>query len=70
MELFAHELAAGDVYFSPLLLVIVLAFIAAALSGVVLNKLRLSQYFIYPPLSFIAMMVIFIVIIDHYLIKI
>ena len=70
MELFAHELAAGDVYFSPLLLVIVLAFIAAALSGVVLNKLRLSQYFIYPPLSFIAMMVIFVVIIDHYLIKI
>ncbi len=70
MELFANELAAGDVYFSPLLIVIVLAFIAAALSGVVLNKLRLSQFFIYPPLSFIAMMVIFVVIIDHYLIKI
>jgi len=70
MEQFAHELAAGDVYFSPVLLVIILAFIAAALSGVVLNKLRLSQFIIYPPLSFIAIMVIFVVIIDHYLIKI
>ena len=70
MEQFAHELAAGDVYFSPVLLVIILAFIAAALSGGVLNKLRLSQFIIYPPLSFIAIMVIFVVIIDHYLIKI
>ena len=69
MEQFAHELAAGDVYFSPVLIVIVLAFIAAALSGVLLNKLRLSQFIIYPPLSFIAIMVIFVVIIDHYLIK-
>ena len=69
MEQFSHELAAGDVYFSPVLIVIVLAFIAAALSGVLLNKLRLSQFIIYPPLSFIAIMVIFVVIIDHYLIK-
>jgi hypothetical protein len=70
MEQFAHELAIGDVYFSPLLLVIVMAFVSAALSGVILNKLRLSQYIIYPPLSFIALMVIFVVVIDHYLIKI
>ena len=70
MQQFAHELAAGDVYFSPLLLVLFLAFIAAALSGVIFNKLRLSQYIIYPPLSFIAMMVIFVILIDHYLIRI
>jgi len=67
---FPHELAAGDVYFSPLLLVIILAFIAAAFSGVILNKLRLSQFIVYPPLSFIAIMVIFVILIDHYLIKI
>ena len=67
---FPHELAAGDVYFSPLLLVLLLAFIAAAISGLILNKLRLSQYIIYPPLSFIAILVIFVIIFDHYLIKI
>ena len=70
MEQFAHELAVGDVYFSPLLLVIIMAFIAAAFSGVIFNKLRLSQYIIYPPLGFIAIMVIFVLLIDHYLIKI
>jgi ABC-type Na+ efflux pump permease subunit len=66
----AHELAVGDVYFSPLLLVIILAFVAAALTGVLFNRLRLSQYLIYPPLSFIAIMVIYLVMIDHYFIKI
>ena len=67
---FAHELALGDVYFSPLLLVIILAFIAASITGAFFNKLRLSQYIIYPPLSFIAIMVIYVVMIDRFFIKI
>ncbi len=67
---FAHELAAGDVYFSPLLLVIILAFIAASITGTLFNKLRLSQYIIYPSLSFIAIMVIYVIMIDHLFIKI
>lgn len=67
---FAHELALGDVYFSPLLLVVVLAFLAASISAVLFNKLRLSQYIIYPPLTFLAIMIIYVVMIDHFLIKI
>ena len=67
---FAHELALGDVYFSPLLLVVVLAFLAASISAVLFNKLRLSQYIIYPPLTFLAFMIIYVVMIDHFLIKI
>ena len=67
---FAHELAAGDVYFSPLLLVIILAFIAASVTAVLFNKLRLSQYIIYPPISFIAITVIYLVMIDQFFIKI
>lgn len=67
---FAHELALGDVYFSPLLLVIVLAFLAASISAALFNKLRLSQYIIYPPLTFLAIMIIYVVMIDHFLIKI
>lgn len=67
---FPHELAAGDVYFSPLLLVIILAFIAASITGVLFNKLRLSQFIIYPPLSFFAILVIYVVVIDRLFIKI
>ena len=66
---FPHELAAGDVYFSPLLLVIVLAFIAASMTAVLFNKLHLSQYIIYPPLTFIAIITIYVVMIDQFIIK-
>ncbi len=67
---FAHELALGDVYFSPLLLVIVLAFFAATFTALLFNKIRLSAYVIYPPLSFIAIVVIYVVMIDRFFIKI
>jgi len=70
MEQFPHELAIGDVYFSPLLLVIILSFIATGLTTVILNKIRLSSYFFYPPLSYLAIMTLYIVLIDAFYIKI
>ena len=70
MQTFPHELALGDVYFSPILAVLLLAFLAAAITAIISNKLRLSQYILYPSLSFIAIMTVFVVAIDHFLIKI
>lgn len=69
MQNFPHELAFGDVYFSPLLLVIILAFIATAITTLLLNKLKLSRYFIFPSLSFLVMMTLYIVMIDRFWIK-
>ena len=70
MEHFPHELAMGDVYFSPLLAVVILSFFAAAITAVLFNKLRLAQYIVYPSLSFLSMIVLFVVVIDRFLIKI
>jgi len=70
MQNFPHELAFGDVYFSPLLLVIILAFIATSITTVLLNKFKISRYFIFPSLSFLAMMMLYIVMIDRFWIKI
>lgn len=70
MERFPHELALGDVYFSPILAVLVLAFFAAAISAILINKLRLSHYIVSPSLGFIAIMTLFVIVIDHFLIKI
>ena len=70
MGTFPHELALGDVYFSPILAVLVVAFFAAAITTILMNKLRLSQYIIYPSLSFLAIMTLFVIVIDHFLIKI
>ena len=70
MEHFPHELALGDVYFSPLLAVVILSFFAAAITAIVFNKLRLAQFIVYPSLSFLSIMVLFVVVIDRFLIKI
>ena len=66
---FPHELSAGDVYFSPVLLVIVLAFIAASVTVLILNKLKLSRFVAAPTYVFIALVVLYMVLIDAYWIK-
>lgn len=69
MQNFPYEQSLGDVYFSPFLVVLVLAFIATSITSILLNKLKLSQFIIYPPLSFVAIMVLYVILIDKYLIK-
>ena len=69
-ELYPHELCIGDVYFSPVLLVLLLAFMASALTSLLFNKTKLSALLIHSALSFIAMMVLYVVFIDHFFIKI
>ena len=64
MNPYPHELSIGDVYFSPMLLVALLAFIAALLSVTLLNKLKLTRYFYAPAYVFIAIMALYAVLID------
>jgi len=66
---YPHELSAGDVYFSPILLVIVLAFLAAGITVVVLNKLKISRFIVAPSYVFIAIMALYMVLIDTFWIK-
>ncbi len=66
---YPHELAAGDVYFSPMLLVVVLAFLAAGITVFVLNKLKISRFIAAPTYVFIAIMALYMVLIDTFWIK-
>lgn len=66
---YPHELAMGDVYYSPLLLVILFAFLAAVITVLILNKLKLSHFFYAPSYVFVAIMVLYIVLIDTFWIK-
>jgi hypothetical protein len=66
---FPHELTAGDIYFSPMLLVVVLAFLLAGITAIVLNKLKLSRYIYAPAYVFVAIMILYMVLIDAYWIK-
>ena len=65
-----HELAIGDVYFSPMLAVVAMSLVATWLTVVVLNKLRWSRFVSYPSATFLAIMVFYVMLIDHYWIKI
>jgi len=66
---YPHELSAGDVYFSPMLVVIVLAFLAAGITVLVLNKLKVSRFFVAPSYVFVAIMALYMVLIDTFWIK-
>ena len=66
---FPHELSIGDVYFSPLLPAILLAFFAAVITVMLLNRLKLSRFFYAPAYVFVAIMVLYMVLIDIYWIK-
>jgi hypothetical protein len=63
-----HEFAIGGVYMPPLLIAAILGTIAAVATARLLNRYRLSRYFFYPPLVFVALAVIFTVLLGAVLI--
>ncbi len=64
-----HELAIGDVYFSPLLLVVIYAVIATWVTVVILNKIRLSRLIAFPSLTFLAITMFYVVAIDAFFLR-
>ena len=66
---FPHELSLGDVYYSPLILVALLAFLAALFTVLLLNKLKLTRYLSAPAYVFIALVALYVVAIDAFWIK-
>jgi len=70
IDKFPHELAISDVYVSPVLVVVLFAFMATNITVIILNRLKLSKLMFFPSLSFVAIMILYIVVIDKFLIKI
>ena len=63
-----HEIAIGDVYLPPLLVAATLGLLASLATARLLNRFRLSYYFFYPPLVFIALMVAYTLLIGALLV--
>ena len=55
------EFAICGVYMPPMLVAGILGTIAAIVTARLLNRYRLSTYFFYPPLVFVALAIIFTV---------
>ena len=65
-----HEFAIGGVYMPPLLIAPIFGTIAAVVTARLLNRYRLSRYFFYPPLVFVALSIIYTVFIGTFIIKV
>lgn len=61
MHFVPSELAIGGVYVPPLFILGILGTISATLTARLLNRFRLSIYFFYPPLVFVALVIIYTV---------
>jgi len=70
MNQFPREFAIGDVYFPPLLIAAILGTIAALLTVLVLDRYRLSRFLYYPPIMFVALMIIYSGLIGTFLIPV
>ena len=68
MNYIPHEFTIGGVYFPPLLIAGILGVTAAVLTAMLLNRYRLSRYFFYPPLVFLALAVVYTVIIGTFIV--
>ena len=68
MDYIPSEFTIGGVYMPPLLLAGLLGFAAAVLTARGLDRFRLSRYFFYPPLVFVALAVIYTVLIGTFVI--
>ena len=63
-----HEFAIGGVYMPPLLIASFLGLLAAVVTALVLNRLRLSRYLFYPPLALLSFFVIYTIVIGTFVI--
>ena len=70
MTYMPHEFAIGEVYMPPLLVAAILGTLAAVVTAWFLNRYRLSRYFFYPPLVFLALAVIYTVLIGTFFIPV
>ncbi len=59
MPLIPAEFNIAGVYFPPLLLASAIGVAGAAVTALALNRYRLSRYFYFPPVIFLALAVIY-----------
>ena len=64
------EFAMGGVFMPPMLIAAILGLIGAVVTARLLNRYRLSKYFFYPPLVFLALTVIYTIFFGTFFIRI
>jgi len=68
-DLYPHELQFAQLYISPIIVVGFLAFFLAVLTAFFLNKVKLARYFVAHQYLFLAIFVLYALIIDKFFIR-
>ena len=68
-NLYPHELQIAQLYISPIIVVALGAFFLAAMSAIILNKTKISHFFIAHQYVFLAMFILYALAIDHFFIR-
>ena len=63
-----HEFMIGGVFMPPIFIAAILAIVVTHFVAKLLNRLGLAKYFFYPPLVYVALVVIFTVAIGSFII--
>ena len=63
-----REFAIGGVYLPPMLVAALLGMLLALLTAKLLDRYRLSRFFFYPPLVYVALIMIYTVLIGTFVI--
>ena len=70
MQYIPSEFALGGVFFPPLLIAGILGVASAVVTAFLLNRYRLSRFFFYPPLVFLALAVVYTGLIGTFVIQV
>lgn len=70
MSEFPHEFFIADVYMPPLLVASILGILATNLTVGQIEKRGLARYFFYPPLVYVALVVIYTGLIGIFIVKV
>lgn len=70
MQYVPSEFAIGGVFFPPLLIASTLGVAFAVATAFLLNRYRLSRFFYYPPLVFLALAVVYTSVIGTFVIQV
>ena len=69
MSAYPSEFVLNEVFVSPLLVAALIGVIAAWITARLFNRFRLSRFFWYPPLVFLAMAIIYTGLVSTFVIR-
>ena len=67
---YPHELQFSDIYITPWIPALLLAFVLSVVTVLIANKIGVSKYVVWHRYLFLGIMMLYLVVVDDYIIRI